>query len=81
MAYLHVLVSLQVLFSNLAYYTDARPAHLSTPLVFRAPEAVFYERSSGKVESDWNLSVDIWSLGCLVSLVHNFPLNYLTASF
>ena len=54
---------------------DAETVEVTTLLVFYPPEAVFYERSSGEVESNWNLCVDVCSLGCLVGFIHKLLLN------
>ncbi|KAI9724760.1 MAG: hypothetical protein M1812_000035 [Candelaria pacifica] len=49
-----------------AFFRDSRPEYLSTPLVFRAPEVIFYELSKGEINKDWGYQSDIWSLGCFI---------------
>ena len=51
---------------NVAFFSDDSIQEITTPLVYRAPEALFKSRSCGKTEDKLNQATDIWSLGCLV---------------
>lgn len=50
-----------------AFFAGNRPTELHTPLFIRAPELVFNKMSLGVVDQVWDSSIDVWSLGCLVS--------------
>ncbi|KAL9117540.1 MAG: hypothetical protein Q9187_005922 [Circinaria calcarea] len=51
---------------NAAHSASDQVREIATPLVYRAPEALFHSRSSGQTDSNWDHRVDIWSLGCLI---------------
>ena len=51
---------------DVAFSANDKVREIATPLVYRAPEALFHSRSSGQTDNDWDHRVDIWSLGCLV---------------
>lgn len=56
-----------------AFERHARPEYLNNPPDFVPPEVLFFKRSAGAVDGDWDLRTDLWSLGCTV----NSPLaNY-----
>ncbi|KAH8916534.1 kinase-like protein [Atractiella rhizophila] len=58
-----------------SFLFDQRRDHLGTPLGYMAPEYLFYKRSQGKVDADWDWRTDIWSLGCaLYYIVTGQPL-------
>ncbi|KAI9791148.1 MAG: hypothetical protein M1835_000514 [Candelina submexicana] len=58
-----------------SFFQESRPEHLATPLVFRAPEVIFNQRSKGEINIDWDYRSDLWALGCFIfELVFNRPL-------
>lgn len=59
---------------NAAHSANDQVREIATPLVYRAPEALFHSRSSGQTDGNWDHRVDIWSLGCLVRLSNIFSI-------
>lgn len=57
---------------------DPKPPPHSPPYL-RAPEIEIWQRSGGKLASDWGIKGDIWSLGCTVCALFFF--SFLSFSF
>ena len=49
----------------------------NVPDIVIAPEIRFFRLSSEKVDSDWELSSDIWSMACTVSLDNDLEVSTL----
>lgn len=57
-----------------SFFNDQAPTTLHTPLVVRAPEAIFQDQIDHRV--------DLWSTGCLVRFIlHGLPPRLLTNIF